>query len=156
MNFEAIHQAFRPLSEGERHEITSRFLYAILSIGITIDLMIIALRLLDGGTFSNSITLRVLTVLCLFQAGLVFLVRRGYANLAAYALVIGGWIGITYQVWNADGVRDVAIYIYMLLILAAALLTNWTFSVGISAASILSIWILASNASWEFICPVIS
>ena len=143
MNFEAIHQAFRPFSEGERHEITSRFLYAILSIGITIDLMIIALRLLDGGRFSNSITLRVLTVLCLFQAGLVFLVRRGYANLAAYALVIGGWIGITYQVWNADGVRDVAIYIYMLLILAAALLTNWTFSVGISAASIFSIWILA-------------
>jgi PAS domain S-box-containing protein len=143
MNLKPIRQAFRPLFGGEHREITSRFLYTILISGITVDLMLMVLRLLSGATLSNSTTLRFLIALFLLQWILLFIVKRGYVNLAAQTLVAGAWIGVTYQAWSADGVRDVAIYIYILLILIAALLTNWRFSIVVSAVSILSIWIFA-------------
>jgi PAS domain-containing protein len=50
---------------------------------------------------------------------------------------------MSYQAWNADGVRDVAIVVYMLIILTAALLTNWQVSIILSIMSIAFIWILA-------------
>jgi PAS domain S-box-containing protein len=139
----SIRQIFRPLFGVERLETTSRFLYAILLSGIAIDLVMLVLRLLSGATFSNSTTLRVLTILFLFQSVLLFGVKRGYVTLAAQALVVGAWIGATYQIWSADGVRDVAIYIYILLILIAALLINWRFSLAVSIVSVISIWIFA-------------
>ena len=143
MNFESIRQIFRPLFGAERLETTSRFLYTILLSGIAIDLVMLVLRLLSGATLSNSTTLRILTILFLFQWVLFFCVKRGYANLVAQVLVVGAWIGVTYQIWSADGVRDVAVYIYLLLILIAALLTHWRFSLAISVFSVISIWVFA-------------
>ena len=35
-------------------------------------------------------------------------------------LVVLVWISITYQAWSVDGVRDVAIYVYTLIIFIAA------------------------------------
>ena len=143
MNLEPLRELFRPLFGVERRETTTRFLYAILISALIVELIIIVLRLLTGSTLSNSSTLRILSGLATSQLILLFVVRRGYIRLATLLLVGLSWIGITYQAWNADGVRDVAIYVYLLLIFIAALLTHWHFSVVLSIVSILSIWFFA-------------
>jgi PAS domain S-box-containing protein len=143
MNLEPIRQAFRPLSGGERPETTSRFLYAILITAMSVDLLMIIVRLSSGATPSNSTTLRVLVILFVLQAILLFAGIRGYVNQAARTLVVLAWISITYQAWSADGVRDVAIYVYTLIIFITALLTSWRLTVAISVLSIAAIWAFA-------------
>ena len=143
MNFEPIRQAFQPSLGGERRETTSRFLYVILISLMSVDLFIVIVRLLGGSTLTNSTTLRVLILLFALQCILLFAARRGYVNQAALALVALTWISVTYQVWSADGVRDVAIYAYILILVIAALLTNWWISVTISILSLAAIWVLA-------------
>ncbi len=143
MNFEPIRQVFRPLFGVERRETTSRFLYAILISAMSVDLVLIIVRLLTGATPSNSTTLRVLVILFVLQGILLFVAMRGYVNQAALTLVILAWISFTYQAWSADGVRDVAIYAYILIIFITALLANWRLTVVISALSIAAIWVFA-------------
>lgn len=143
MNLNAIRQAFRPLLGVERRETISRFLYAILIIALIVDIAIMLLRVVSGATVYNSLTVRVLGVLIAAQLILLFLVRKGHTTLAAVLLIGLSWIGITYQAWNADGVRDVTIYIYFVLILIAALLTTWHFSLVIFTLSVIAIWFFA-------------
>jgi PAS domain S-box-containing protein len=142
MKLKLIRQAFRPLFGSERGETTAGFLNAILISALIIDLVMIVLRLFDGATLAST-TLRLLLGLLVLQCSLLFVVKRGYVNLAALTLVVLAWIGITYQAWNADGVRDAAIYAYILIILIAALLINWQVSIALSILSIASIWFFA-------------
>ena len=143
MNLEPIRQAFRPLFGVERRETTSRLLYVILISTMLVDLVMIVIRLLNGRTLSNSTTLAVLLILFLAQWLLLYTVRWGYVNQAAVAFVVVAWISVTYQAWSADGVHDVAIYVYILIIFIAALLTNWKISTTLTVVSIISIWVLA-------------
>src|SRR5215211_40556 len=143
MNFEDIRQAFRPLFGLERRETTSRFLIAILTCASGINFVMIVSRWLAGATVFGSPTLRLFTSLFILQILLLFAVKRGYVNLAAVAFIILSWAGVTYQAWSADGVRDVAIYLYVLLILIAALITTWQIPLFLSVLSILLIWLFA-------------
>jgi PAS domain S-box-containing protein len=143
MKIDPIRQAFRPLFGLEGRETTTRFLYAILISALIINLVMIILRLLSGATLSNSATIRLLTGLLVLQFILLILVKRGYLKLAALTLVVLTWIGTTYQAWSADGIRDAAIYVYILLILIAALLINWKISTALFILSILSLWFFA-------------
>ncbi|RPJ21946.1 MAG: hypothetical protein EHM33_24815, partial [Chloroflexi bacterium] len=142
MKLDALRRVFRPLFGLERRETTVRFLYAILISTLIIASALIILRLLNGAPlFSPTISL--LLGLLIFQIILLFAVKRGHVNLAALALVLVVWLGITYQAWRADGIRDVAIYVYFIIILIAALLTNWQISVALSILSIAAIWVFA-------------
>jgi PAS domain S-box len=143
MKIDPLRQAFRPLLGLEGRETTTRFLYAILISALIINLVMISLRLLSGATLSNSATIRLLTGLLVLQIILLILVKRGYLKLAALALVVLTWIGTTYQAWSADGIRDAAIYVYILLILIGALLINWKISTALFILSILSLWFFA-------------
>ena len=142
MKLDTFRRLFRPLFGLEQRETTAKFLYAILISVIVIDSLWLILRLWAGGTWFRS-TSTVLIGLLLLQFILLFMLGRGYVNQAAISLVILTWIGMSYQAWNADGVRDVAIIVYVLIILTAALLTNWQVSILLSVMSIAFIWLLA-------------
>jgi PAS domain S-box-containing protein len=135
-------QVFQPFLGGERHETITRFLYTILFSVIIIDTIAIVLRLLSGGK-QPSKTVLVLLVFLFIQFILLYLVRRGYVNQAAFLLVVISWLAVTYLNWNADGVRDVAIYLYFVILLMAALLTNWWMTFIMAVLSIAAIWIFA-------------
>jgi PAS domain S-box-containing protein len=126
--------------------MAARFLYAILVSAIIIDSLMIILRLLAGTPLFNA-TVGLLFGLLVLQFILLFMLKRGYVNLAAIALVVLVWIAMTYQAWRADGVRDAAIYVYILIILIAALLTNWRVSMTLAILSIVSIWTFAISES---------
>ncbi|HEX2996034.1 MAG TPA: ATP-binding protein [Anaerolineales bacterium] len=142
MKFGPIPQIFRPLFGLERRETTARFLYAILIAASVIDVAMIVFRLLTGMTFA-SITLKILIGLLAPLAILLFMVRSGYVDLAAWILIAAGWVGITYQAWDADGVYDTTIYVYILIVFIAALLTNWQITVTLSILSIAALWFFA-------------
>ncbi|HLF75828.1 MAG TPA: PAS domain S-box protein [Anaerolineales bacterium] len=142
MKFNSIRRLFRPLFGSQQRETTSRFLYAILISVIVVDSLLIMQRFGNGGKLLSP-TAAVLIGLLLLQFVLLLVLKRGYVNQAAISLVSAAWIAMTYQAWNADGVRDVAIIAYMLIILTAALLTNWQVSISLSMLSIASIWVMA-------------
>jgi PAS domain S-box-containing protein len=142
MKFGPIRQLFRPLFGLERRETTARFLYTILVCALIIDVGMIVFHMLEGELFSD-IALRVLIGLLVPIAVLLLMVRRGYVKLAAFALVVVGWMGITYQAWRADGVYDTTIYVYIFIVFIAALLTNWQTSITFSILSIAAVWFFA-------------
>lgn len=146
MKLESIRRLFRPLFGSQQREMTIRFLYAILISIIIVVLLLILLRLGAGGRLFGRASVLLMSLLA-FQIILLFALNRGYVNQAAIGLVISGWIAMTYQAWIADGVRDVAIIVYLLIILTAALLTNWQVSLLLSIMSIASIWALAMAES---------
>ena len=146
MKLDPVSELFRPLFGLERREITSRFLYAILISVLVVDFLLIMYRLLRGGALFSP-TLLVLISLLLLQVVLLIVVRRGHADFAALVLVAGAWLGVTYQAWHVDGVRDVAIYVYILVILIAALLTNWKTSLALTLLSVAAIWFFAITES---------
>jgi PAS domain S-box-containing protein len=143
MKPDSIRQAFQPLFGLERREMTTKFLYAILISVLVIDSLMIILRWLSGSTLSNSPTLLLLIGVLVLQFILLVLVKRGYLSLAALAFVVLTWIGVTYQAWHSDGIRDAVIYAYIVIILIAALLTNWKISTAFSILSILFLWVFA-------------
>jgi PAS domain S-box-containing protein len=135
-------QVFQPFWGRERRETTTRFLYAILISIIVVDTIAILLRLSSGGNQPSRTTL-VLLVLLLIQFILLYLVRRGNVDLAALLLILSFWLAVTYLNWTADGVRDVAVYLYFVILLMAALLTNWRVTVIMALLSIAAIWVFA-------------
>jgi len=135
-------QVFQPFWGLERRQTITRFLYAIIISAIVIDTVIILLRLWDTETFV-SMTTWVLITLLLLQFFLLVMIRQGYVDQAAFLLVVGSWVVVSFLIWSADGVRDVAIYLYIVIILTAALLTDWQVSITLTLLSIAAIWIFA-------------
>jgi hypothetical protein len=147
MKFEPVRQIFRPLFGLERRETTTRFLYAILTSALIVTLAIAILRFLAGETLADT-TSRLLLVLLAFETLLLFVVKRGHIKLAALALVVGAWLSVTFQLWDARGVHDVAVYSYVLVIFIAALLINWQVAITLSVLSIVAIWSFAIAEAW--------
>jgi len=146
MNFDFFRRFFQPLFDLDGQETIPRFLNAILSSTIVMLFLLIIFRLLDGSSFSSE-TISVLGGVLVAQVLLLIAVRRGYIKLSAIFLVSGGWAFITYQAWSADGVRDAAIYAYFLVVIIAALLTNWRVVAGVSILSVTLIWVMAFSES---------
>lgn len=142
-----IPQMFRPLFDLEHREITSRFLYIFLLSALFIELAVVVFRLWLGESLLSS-TILVLAGLLVLQLILLGVVKRGFPALAALILVILAWMMITYQAWSADGVRDAALYVYLLIIFVAAFLTTWQICRFLFVLSLGSIWFLGVTEAW--------
>lgn len=140
-------QVFQPFFGLERRETVSRFLHAILISVIVVDTIMIVLRMLESRTFITRTTW-ILIALLVLQFLLLYVVKRGHVDLAAVTLVLVSWLVITYLIWSSNGVRDAAIYLYILIILVAALLTDWRISILLSFLSMAAIWMFAI-AEWQ-------
>ena len=133
---------FRPFSGLESRETITRSLYIILTGLIIVNLIVVLLRLWDTRTFISATTW-ILIVFLGLELALLYLARRGHVSAVGYILVAIFWLAATYQAWSADGVRDAVIFFYALIILMAALLTNWRVTAVISILSIAAIWLFA-------------
>jgi PAS domain S-box-containing protein len=142
MVLDAIRTFFKPLFGSDRDDLVKRFLFTIITSVIVVNAAIVGAHLWDGGRLFGRTT-GILTGLLAIQFVFLWLLRRGFTSVAAVLFVISGWLGITLQMWNADGIRDSAVYVYMLIILMAALLTGWRVSLTLSALSIIVVWVFA-------------
>jgi signal transduction histidine kinase len=73
---------------------------------------------------------------------LLFLIKKGNIIMASILFLISAWIALTSMALFADGVKDIAIVGYVIIIFLATLFTGIRFAVVITAMSIISVWVM--------------
>lgn len=104
--------------------------------------IIILIRIFTNGWLSKS-SMFVLPLIIVIMVIVLIMTRAGQARGAGIFLVASTWMAMTYQAANSDGLRDVAVISYLVVILLAALLLGWRegFFFGLISASML--WFFA-------------
>ncbi len=142
MNFNRLRQIFRPLFGADRRELTGRLLYSMIWASIVIGALVLLFDMGERGLTFDKRT-NIILALLIEQILLLIILKFGYVNTAANIIMLSLWGAMTYGAWNAGGVHDLAIFVYMLIILIAALLTNWRITVSLAVLSIGAIWVMA-------------
>ncbi len=108
----------------------------------------------QGGWIPNARS-AVLIGLLVEQLVLLFILRSGHVNVVAFITLASFWGAMTYGAWIAGGVYDLSVFVYMVVILAAALLTTWRVSIFFSILSIVSIWGLTIAETRGYLVPTL-
>lgn len=154
VNLSSIRNMFKPLFGTDRRILTARLLYSIIWAAIVVGAFTLFLDISQKG-WSFTARNTVLVGLLIEQFLLLFFLRKGFVNEVAFLALISFWGAMTYGAWIAGGVYDLAILVYMLIILVAALLANWRVSVFFSLLSIVAIWGLALAEARGYLIPVV-
>lgn len=154
MNLSSIRSMFKPLFGPDRRVLTERLLYSVIWAAIVIGVFTLLLDIFQKG-WALSARNAVLVGLLVEQLLLLFFLRTGYVNEVAFLALSSFWGAMTYGAWIAGGVYDLAILVYMVIILVAALFANWRVSVFFSILSILAIWGLAIAETRGYLRPVV-
>ena len=86
----------------------------------------------------------VLFLILLSQFLAQWAIRRGYTRQTSWFLLIIGWIGLTWIASGGEGVRNVAIFGHIVILIAAGFLLGWRAVTLFTTWSILAIWVLAT------------
>jgi len=121
---------------------TAGILNAFSLSAIAFLILIICLRLLLGME-NGPAPLLILFSIVIFLVIVQILMRAGHVRGSAIFLVTATWIALTVQAWQADGVHDIAVIAYILIILLASLLLGWVEAIIVTIPSIISLWIFA-------------
>ena len=84
-----------------------------------------------------------LGLIAALQIVIQWMIRSGYVNEASFILLTIGWAAMTEIARDVDGVRDIAIYGYILILLSSGYLLGWRLATVYTLASIAAIWWLA-------------
>jgi GAF domain-containing protein len=91
--------------------------------------------------------------LVILSVALLFVLRRGHVQLSSYILVITSWLAMSLLSWLNDGVNDTAFLVYIVIILAASLLSGWRLGLLITGLSIAAGWGFVYGESTGLIVP---
>jgi len=72
----------------------------------------------------------------------LYLLRRRQINLSGWMIVVLGWLGLGFQAYTADGVKDAVIVAYIAMALLASIIISWRAGGVVILASIGAIWTL--------------
>lgn len=125
-----------PIFENEDKTRTAQYINATLLTGI----ILLAIFVLSG-TYSLTIN-AIFSAIALFFLVLRYFLFQGQVRVTGILLVTISWIAFTYLAWIGEGVRDIAVIVYIFLILVASLFGNARTSIGLTVLSILSLWTL--------------
>ena len=119
-------------------EILNSFMWIAMGILLTV-IIFRAIIWMENGY----IPLLVLLVIMVLSAVGQTMIRRGYVRGASMFLVVAIWIAMTYQAWEADGIRDAATIAYLIIILLASLLLGWREGLFFGVISLTALWFFA-------------
>lgn len=140
---------FDDLEQDFRAKFINGFAWIAMTL-VTIVAIIVAI------TGYTDYTVYVLIGLVFVFALTIVLLRKRLLNLSAITLVILTWVGIFFQAYTADGVRDVIMIGFIATALFASILIgSWAGGVTI-LASILAAWLLAILEANHLITPTVS
>lgn len=140
-----------PVYADEQKTRTARRLNNFLIVLITLLTIQWLARLnIDPIVSENMIIIAGLVVL---SVALLFMLRRGHVQLASYILVITSWLSMSLLSWLNDGVNDTAFLVYIVIILAASLLSGWRLGLLITGLSIAAGWGFVYGESTGLIVP---
>lgn len=129
-----------PEFEKEEDNFRARFIngFAWVAIGLLI------LVILSGGlTFTFNSTDTILLALVAVQGFALYLLHKGNVLASGGMIVVLGWIGLTFQAYSAEGVKDAVVIAYIALALLASIVVNWRTGGMVIVASIGAVWGLA-------------
>ena len=129
-----------PVFEKEEDNFRARFINGFAWVVIGLLLYIIFSGGLD---FTSNPTDTILLALVLVQALALYLLRTGKVLASGSIIVVLGWIGLTLQAYNAEGVKDVVVIAYIALALLASIIVNWFTGGMVILSSIGALWGLA-------------
>jgi signal transduction histidine kinase len=125
-------------SDEEGTRIISSFLKIILYVNLVILPILITYKI-----FYFSVLYPVdyiLFVLVVFVMFLLRLANKGRVKLASSMFIIATWIALTFMAVYSDGVKDIAIVGYIVVIFLATLLIGARYALIITILSIISVW----------------
>ncbi|MCC7118658.1 MAG: PAS domain S-box protein [Anaerolineales bacterium] len=131
-----------PVFEDEERTRTAQFMTSFSWIALSVLLVLIPVRLLlktDKSPTPLLLIFGLTIVILIVQVAL----RWGYIKPASYFIVYSAWAIITALAWYADGLRDVAILGYLIVILLASFLLGWRNFFIAAGLSLISIWAFA-------------
>ncbi len=137
-----------PLFEDENKTRTAKYINAIINTSF-----ILLIVFLISGQYALLVNV-VFALVALAMLAMYFLLRKGQITLVAILLTSTVWVAMTYLAWTGEGVRDVGLMIYIILIFLASLLGNTRISIALTILSVLSAWTLFYAEATEQLTPV--
>ena len=116
-------------------------------------ILLILLNHLIGSPEEKAINI-LLAAIALIQIPVQFLIRRGWLRIAGSILIFMSWAAMTWIASKVEGVGDVAVVCYFLILLGAGYLLGWRSVVILTTWTILAIWTLAIFEWIGFLRPV--
>jgi PAS domain S-box-containing protein len=131
-----------PLFENEEKTRVSQFMinFSWVAIGVVLLLLISRFVLQTDATIIPSLVfIAIILLLLLIQ----YIVRLGYVYHAGVFIIFSLWGLMTYLAWRADGLRDLAVTAYFVIIILSSLLLGWRSASVVTMISIAAIWVFA-------------
>ncbi len=128
--------------EDEEKTRTAQILNNVVWVSVFVVALLILSRYLSGETVSES-SRYIMPLVIIGLLTTQFLIRRGSVRPAAIFLVVFIWVAMTYQAASSDGLRDVAVLVYSILVLLAAMLLGWREGLVTGLFSLAIIWLFA-------------
>jgi len=112
-----------PKFEDAEKTRTARILYAIITFTIIGNVFtLIAANVISSGPTDNTSLYIASTGVILIFLVLLGLTRLGYVSFSSWMLVASSFIGLHYILWNGDGLHDLTILAYSMIIALGGLL----------------------------------
>ena len=131
-----------PVFADEEKTRTSQFMINFSWVAICVVFILILSRLVmwTDKSIISVLTLAAIIPLLLFAQ---YIVKLGYLNIVSAVTVLSLWSLLTYLAWNADGIRDAAIFAYIVVIIPTSLVLGWRFASVMSGVSVVAVWYFA-------------
>lgn len=140
---ERVRRLFRPsVFEDEEKTRTAQVLSSMGWVALVAVVFLALERIVSGRWLSESSRYffpAVILIIIITQ----ILIQSGRVRTAGIFFVILLWAALTYQAWGADGLRDVSVLAYPIIILLAALLLGWRAGVAAGLLSLATVWFFA-------------
>ena len=136
-----------PIFEDEEKTRAARYLNAILIASFGLLLIFIF-----SGQYISDVAF-IFSILEAFLIGLFFLMRKGQVKNTGTLYISIIWLSMTYLAWIGEGVLDVGLMVYVILIFLSSLLGNTHISITLTLLSVLSVWGLFYAETQGFLIP---
>ena len=142
-----------PRFDDLEQDFRAKFINGFAWIAMTLVTIVTFIVAITGFT---DYTVYVLIGLVIVFALTIVLLRKRLLNLSAVTLVILTWVGIFFQAYTADGIRDVIIIGFIATALFSSILIGWWAGGVTILASIFAAWLLAGLEAYHLISPTVS
>ena len=133
-----------------RHALLLHFGSVVLFV---VPFFLILLNLLFGNQAEQSINY-LLAGLALLQIPVQIFIRNGQVRTATWILLVMSWVAMTWIASRVEGVGDVAVVSYFLILLGAGYLLGWRAVTLLTTWTIIAVWVLALFETTGLMRPV--
>jgi signal transduction histidine kinase len=124
----------------EEKKIIASYLRVFLIVSIVLLPLYVLIKILGEGFLPSSFINFGLALFCVF---LLYILNRGNVVLSGTLFLLIAWASMTAMAWYADGVQDMSIAAYILIIFLATLFSGIRFAFVITLMSIISVWVFS-------------